>query len=72
MTAAATPGGRPVPLGTRKLELAQQNQRAATRSIAIARFANYLRPTPHQSPTLSGRIYLFPLPRSSRGGSYFL
>ena len=23
-------------------------------------------------PTLSGRINLFPLPRSSRGGSYFL
>jgi hypothetical protein len=29
-------------------------------------------PTPRRGPTLSGRINLFPLPRSSRGGSYFL
>ena len=29
-------------------------------------------PVPRRGPTLSGRINLFPLPRSSRGGSYFL
>ena len=29
-------------------------------------------PGPRRAPTLSGRINLFPLPRSSRGGSYFL
>ncbi len=29
-------------------------------------------PHPAGHPTLSGRINLFPLPRSSRGGSYFL
>ncbi len=29
-------------------------------------------PMPRRGPTLSGKINLFPLPRSSRGGSYFL
>ncbi len=29
-------------------------------------------PRARRGPTLSGRINLFPLPRSSRGGSYFL
>ncbi len=75
--ASKTPGGRGFPLRCLQehpegvlLGFSPPNLEPGLR--AKKRVSQFGLPVPRRGPTFSGKINLFPLPRSSRGGSYFL